>query len=186
MVSHPPPQQQMRKPNVSPNGVKGGPEGVCLSKSLKICRNSPTNTSKGYARPAESIPMVSDHFHFRWILHHFEQGSPNLKKYKSSTPRRDMETDRAWDSMGDWQFEVILRPKHKITSNFQSPVVCLCLSPCCSIQEYTPKVLVWGGHFRIFQIRFLKKSAERAGFKLAKNPSKMEVVGDHRNRLRRP
>ena len=40
-------------------------------------------------------------------------------------------------SMGDWQFEEIWRPKRQISSNCQSPVVCL--SPCRSIREYTPR-----------------------------------------------
>ena len=37
-------------------------------KSSKIGRNGPTNMSKGYSDPPESIPMVSDHFHFEGFL----------------------------------------------------------------------------------------------------------------------
>ena len=40
--------------------------------------------------------------------------------------------------------------------------------------------IVWS-QIRGFQVRFSKKSAERARFKMAENLSKMEVVGDHRN-----
>ena len=43
-------------------------------------------------------------------------------------------------SMGDWQFEEIWRPKRQISSNCQSPVVCL--SPCRSIREYIPR-FIW-------------------------------------------
>ena len=39
--------------------------------------------------------------------------------------------------------------------------------------------------FGFFRVDF-EKSAERARFKLAKTLSKIEVVGDHQNRLRRP
>ena len=43
-------------------------------------------------------------------------------------------------SIGDWQFEEIWRPKRQISSNCQSPVVCL--SPCRSIREYIPRFLL--------------------------------------------
>ena len=51
------------------------PEGVFWSKSSKMTRNSPTNASKGYSGPPETIPMVSDHSHFRQIFGRFEPGS---------------------------------------------------------------------------------------------------------------
>ena len=54
-------------------GVKGGvpasvPRGGFGSKSVKMARNEPTNASKGYSGPPESIPMVSDHFHFSQVF----------------------------------------------------------------------------------------------------------------------
>ena len=84
---------------IGPKEVKGGsprrsPEGIFWSKSWKMARNSPTNTSKGYSRPPESIPMVSDHFHFSRIFGRFEPGSlstffqnPTPKNRKSPLPR---------------------------------------------------------------------------------------------------
>ena len=56
--------------------------------------------------------------------------------------------------------------------------------------DLCPKMLILGssvgrGIFEILRSDF-EKSAERARFKSAKNPSKIEGLGDHRNRLRRP
>ena len=59
-----------------------------------MARNSPTNASKGYSGPPESIPMVSDHFHFRRIFGRLEPSSlstffPNsdFKNRQSPLPR---------------------------------------------------------------------------------------------------
>ena len=79
-----------------------------------MTRNGPTNASKGYSEPPESIPMVSRTFHFRLIFGRFEPGSlstfskSDLNKSQKSPfpgpPRQepwgcipglsDMETDR--------------------------------------------------------------------------------------------
>ena len=63
-----------------PKGGKGGsprrsPKGVFWSKSLNMARNSPTNASKGYSGPPESIPMVSRTFDSSLIFGRFELGS---------------------------------------------------------------------------------------------------------------
>ena len=52
---------------IGPKGVEGEvpasvPPGVFWSKSSKITRSEPTNASKGYSGPPESIPMVSRTF----------------------------------------------------------------------------------------------------------------------------
>ena len=55
-------------------GFASVPRGVFWSKSSKMARNSPTNTSKGYSGPPESIPMISRTFDFRRIFGRFEPG----------------------------------------------------------------------------------------------------------------
>ena len=85
--------------NSGPKGVKGWvpasvPRGGFWSKSSKMARNEPTNASKGYSGPPESIPMVSRTFDFRRIFGRFEPGSlstffhnPTSKNRKSPLPR---------------------------------------------------------------------------------------------------
>ena len=76
--------------------------------------------------------------------------TPKGSTSRSSTRIRHVEGPNARDrqDMGNWQFEEKLRPKRQISSNCQSPVVCLSVS-MLSDPRMHPKVLVWGGHFWI-------------------------------------
>ena len=118
------------------------------AKHPTSCAKHPTSCAKHPTSCAKALDSLEQ------FLQNFEAISQ--QRGASSRPRGALGEQlgallrpaRDRQSMGDWQFEEIWRPKDKITSNCQSPVVCL--SPCRTIWEYTPKVLVWGGHFRIF------------------------------------
>ena len=91
--------QRTACPTIGPKGLKGAvwrwsPEKLFWSKSLNMARNSPTNASRCYSGPPESIPMVSNHFDYCRIFCRFEPGSVSTvfqnrtsKNRKSSLPR---------------------------------------------------------------------------------------------------
>ena len=62
------------------------PRGVFCSKSMKVARNTPTDMSKGYSWPPESIPMVSGTFYVSLILSRFEPGSLSTFFSKTDVP----------------------------------------------------------------------------------------------------
>ena len=56
------------------------PRGGLLVEIVDAAQDSPTNASKGYSGPHESIPMVSDNFHVDGFLADLNQALSALKQ----------------------------------------------------------------------------------------------------------